>query len=500
MEKLPYDLLELICSLLPRRDLLTLTQVSSHFRRSANFPLLSRFGISESDIDSGVISLSRAFFLIPFIERVRPIQKLICFQLGKGGEHGHNHLIDVLSSAAPIPDIFIHDQYSLSKNPARIARLLSRLPQTGNSTLLLVKHGSITVSRLRNVARLQWIWRPPHLNLLDSDSIITKLILVTAYIPLAAIFFLGALFHTGPLLSWIYRRLFGPALDQCSRIEEDIHPLYPGHWMRIDASVRIQTVAADFTLVTIAGELSRQMTISHMHGLGHDVYAAMLASLQLSEHLAHLTFKENSGLTLADAVAFIVRHQNLETIAFEPQSMRAVDEWPIRREEDGSQPYSSKKIRMVAAPSAYIPHILLMAPNLDCVSVSLVGFAANRTSSNIHDYNSALMAVAALPETHPIIFAVEVDGGYLPWDHGDKRVEAQLDRVKEVILRARRPLKLNGNEELIRWLGLFPALKRVTFQSRNDLVQRLPMDKKQGLAAAIRQECQNNSMDVVFGW
>lgn len=157
MQRFPYELLERVCSLLDTENIWALTQVSSHLRLSAVFPLLSRFGISESDVRSGTISLSHSFFLIPLISRVQPIRKLICFERDEGGRHRYEDLIAVLSATAPIPDILIHDRCALSKHPPRATNLLWCLPQTGHSTLLLVKHGSIGMSRPRTgIAPLRW--------------------------------------------------------------------------------------------------------------------------------------------------------------------------------------------------------------------------------------------------------------------------------------------------------------------------------------------------------
>ncbi|KAJ7735615.1 hypothetical protein DFH07DRAFT_110690 [Mycena maculata] len=494
MQRLPYELLDLICSLLNMRDIWALTQVSTYFRLSAIFPLLSRFGISPSDVHSGVISLSHSFFLIPFISRIQPIRRLVCFGGDDSRRCGHEDLIAVLSEAEPIPDILIHDRYGLSKTPQRAANLLSRLPQTKDSTLLLIKHGSISVSRPRTgVASLQRKSMPPRL--VSMLSVLHHKIIRVAGLYLLT-YLASCILNLRVLLAWAYQR-FGPALDQRSRIEDDIRPLYPGHWMRIDATLRIQTVAADggdFALVTIAGELSRLMGIPRIPGLDEDVYGAMLASLELSEHLVHLTIEKDCNLAQADVVEFIQRHPNLETISFEPGSIRASTNLK------GIPQIHSSKIRTLSAPAAYIPGVIWAAQNVERISILVTCLEDLEKTATLREYHLALASVASLPGAKPIVLSLvfHLTASGLPWIQlpaaEAKGMEASLIRVEEIILGAQRPLRFDG--AAMRWLGLFPSLKRVAFMKR--CLVPMSKDERHLLVAAIREVRKDSSLSIVF--
>ncbi|KAJ7629647.1 hypothetical protein DFH06DRAFT_1303982 [Mycena polygramma] len=497
MQKIPYELLDTICSFLSTPDLVALAQVSSQFRRSVIFPLAARFGISEFDIDSGMISLSDSFFLLPMLASVRPLQRLECFKQDKRGPYVDDikKLIDILCAMAPIPDILIHDRYSISKSPVTVAYILSRLPQTKNSALLIVKHGSISVSRPRTAAQLQRTWWAPSLVIQDSTP--RKLIMCFAHMFLAGVCFLTALLDIGPMVLGWYRRCFGPPLGEYLRIKEDVRPLYPGRWMRIDATIRIQVLPAqcgDFVLVTIAGELSRHLNLMHIPGLELDAYRDMLASLQLADHLVCLIIRKNSCLAHVDVMTFALRHPNLETLVFEPDSIAAIEP-SIDRE--ANTPHLLSALRNLSAPAAYIPDVISVAPSIERISITILG----KTSSNLRDYHLALMSLATLPGTHPLILTLELlEGANLPWVHitpaDGRSVEMQLHRVEQLVLRSHRPLNSLSDPTFVRWVAQFPALQRVTF----NLGCLLPMTgaEKQALAAAIRDGCGNKGTDVVI--
>ncbi|KAJ7503322.1 hypothetical protein B0H11DRAFT_1985061 [Mycena galericulata] len=498
MQRLPYELLDIICSLLDTKDIWALTQVSSYFRANAIFPLLSRYGISESDVRSGILSLSHSFFLISLISWFRPICKLVCFERDEGGGYGQEDLIAVLGAAAPIPDILIHDRYDLSKNPQRAANLLWSLPQTRYNTLLLVKHGSISVSRPR-VAQLHWRSMWPHM-VSRSPKVSGSLHRIMCIAVRCVKSLVSGIFNLGGILAWIRRRTqaVGFRFDQRSRIEHAIRPLYPGHWMRIDTTFRIQTVPAkveDFTLVTIAGELSRQMRIPYIPALDKDVYAAMLASLDLSDHLVHLTIEKHCNLAQAGVMTFLQRHPNLETISFEPGSLDVVDELLI--EKDAPRIQYCSKVHTLSAPAACIPSLVSAAPNVVRISITV---EASKNAEALPEYRLALLSVASLPGTEPLVLSLMFDlaASQLPWHHppaeGEKSAEAQLVRVKELVLAARRPLKFSG--AAIRWLGSFPSMERVVFVNR--CLVPMTTNERSVFAAAIRETCPGSNLSVVF--
>ncbi|KAJ6492485.1 hypothetical protein C8R47DRAFT_1120851 [Mycena vitilis] len=260
------------------------------------------------------------------------------------------------------------------------------------------------------------------------------------------------------MVSGWYSRCFGPPLGDYSRIEEDVRPLYPGRWMRIDAKMRIQVLPAqrgDFVLVTIAGELSRHLNLMHIPGLELEAYKAMLASLQLADHLACLIIQKNSRLAHVDVMAFALRHLNLESLVFEPDFIAAVEEPPIHRELNA--PHSPSALRNLSAPATYIPDVISVAPSVECISITIQG----KTSSNLCDCHLALMSLATLPGTHslPWVHITAAEGG---------SVEMQLHR------RAARPLLPPPVESDIRpcfrWLvGAVPRPSALDLQSQMSL-------------------------------
>ncbi|KAJ7149829.1 hypothetical protein C8R43DRAFT_951799 [Mycena crocata] len=387
----------------------------------------------------------------------------------------------------PIPDILIYDRYALSKHPPRAADLLWNLPQTRHSTLLLVKHGSITMSRPQNVAPLRWK-RTPLPRILS--SLLTRMKrMVPVCIPTTAAFFVFGSMNLRVLFSWAYQRV--SILDQRARIENDIRPLYPGHWMRIDATVRIQMVSESFSLVTIAGELSRQIRIKHISDLHRDVYAAMLSALDLPDHLVHLTIEKHSELAHTDVLGLIQRHPNLETVVFESDSIRIIDDSASSK---GPVEYSGK-IRILSAPMAYIPRFISAAPNVERIYMALTQ-PGKREDNALHEYQLALMSIAALPGVHPLVLTLtfDLDPSQLPWAHFPPGEETRLHRVEEIVLGARRPL--NFNRAAILWLGSFPSLKRVVFMPR--CLVPLSLDEQLALTAAICDGCRDQTMPVIF--
>ncbi|KAJ6524231.1 hypothetical protein DFH09DRAFT_1096151 [Mycena vulgaris] len=240
--------------------------------------------------------------------------------------------------------------------------------------------------------------------------------------------------------------------------------------MGIDATVRIQALAAelgDFTLVTIARELSRQLRLTGIPGLAKDIYASLLTTLELSDHLTHLTIGKHSTLAHSDVMAFIQRHPKLETIAFEPGSIISLPDSSIDTLVEPR--IFSGNTRFLSAPAAYIPHVLSAAPNAERISVIIAEgqHLEVDASSALRDYHLALTSIAALAGTHPLLLTLSLnsDANGLPWAHipakGEGAVETRLFRVQDIVLSATQPLKFNV--PAVRWLGLFPALKRVLF-------------------------------------
>ncbi|KAJ7149834.1 hypothetical protein C8R43DRAFT_500782 [Mycena crocata] len=466
MNALPNELLDHLCSFLETRDLGTITRVSSRFRNLAIFRFLSRFGISQSDVEFGIISLSGSFSVILLVAQLHPIQRLVCLiGLGPKGEQAFKSLGRILSNAAPIPDIMIHNrQYTLQRIGREAIPVLSHLPQTLNNTVLIVKGHSMYLSRPRPAGKS--------------------------------------------------RKL--PLHRQFLRFTEDIGLPVVDDWMRI------QVLSGQLTLVTLTAERSPVLTIQYIPGLSSGEYSSLMRSLDLGFDLTWLTVESQTNLDHRELMSFLQRHAHLEHVTFEPDSIQ-----PLSLAALPIPPHSTSKITLLIAPAEYIPYLLPATPNAESIYIYRSALApkrslfAQRTTFDLTAYHRALDAIAALPGTHTLSLslAFPFTAASLPWvDLPNPTVapdavlpEARLTRVNDVTLCMDGSVRFLPTTilALARWLALFPALQHVTIgifpssrrmpfgRKTNDMI---PVPERVQLAQAIVTACAgiSSTHDLAF--
>ncbi|KAJ7871583.1 hypothetical protein B0H13DRAFT_2060220, partial [Mycena leptocephala] len=342
MNRLPNELLDRICSFLGRDSLWAMLQLSSRFRSIAMLPYLSRFGVSQANIQSGTLALSDSFFILFVVARIIPIKRLICFELVVPGAPliRYQKLASILSRTAPIPDIVIYNRhYMLQRTRRETAYLLSCIPSSATSTLLIVKGSAMYLSRPRSAPPIRWKLLPPPLGSSNLPTAM-KILIVMFGIPLLFAYLVSGVINFGILLIWTYRRLFRPLWPQDERIIEDAGLLVFDDWMRI------QSLPGKLTLVTLTERKWPVLVIKPIPGLADNVYSSLLASLDLGHHLQRLTVETNTNLFHSELMAFLRRHPDLTSIHLEPDSIRASSLITIPM-----SPNAENKVVVLTAPS-----------------------------------------------------------------------------------------------------------------------------------------------------
>ncbi|KAJ7266564.1 hypothetical protein C8J57DRAFT_1717911 [Mycena rebaudengoi] len=464
-------------------------RLSSDVSPSSPFCRASTSG--SSDIQSGTITLSRSFFVILVVAHLSPIRRLVISKMNHRNDYVQ--LASVLSVAAPIPDILIYNYDDSFRRTIEIPYLLARIPQTAYSPLLIVKDDSIIASCYR-------VPRPqrrdlPRLNLSGFHSTRQKTMAAAIWgFPLIVKYFMWLIMSCLTTITWAYRRTFGPPWDQYFRIRGDVGgPLYSGHWMRIQP---LPTVAGDFALVTIACHSSKPLCFRHIPNLAPETYSALLATLELSNHLTQLRVEQQTGLPHSDLLGFLQRHPRVQNLTLEQDSIDPssfVARWNL-----------PQTLRGLEAPVSYIPKLLPTQPNLANIEITFPrsGSETDVAVFDLPGYYEALDAVASLPGTEPICLTLTlpVPEPSLPWLNtadasmlsGKSRPETRLHRVQ--LLRLASQAELAFSADIIRdllppWLALFPALTHVRFRPGCVTVAAAALRRE--LAHAIADACLN---------
>ncbi|KAJ6492548.1 hypothetical protein C8R47DRAFT_1270819 [Mycena vitilis] len=395
MNRLPNELLDRICCFLDRNELSKVVRLSSRLRSVAMLPYLSRFGISQANLQSGTLSLSDSFFIILVVARIKPIQRLVCFEeVVPGSQMRYRRLASILAVTAPIPDIVIYNRhYMLQRTRREAAYLLSRIPSSATTTLLIVKGSNLSLSHPRSSPPIQWRLLPPPLGSSELSTAMKTLIVMFG-IPLLFAYLVSAVINFGVVLIWLYRRITRPPWPQDERIVEDAGVLVFDDWMRI------QTLPGKLTLVTLTDQRWPILVIRRIPGLADGVYSSLLASVDLGVHLERLTVESQTNLVHSELMAFIQRHQHLISISVGTDSIRASS---LTTMPMPSAPES--KVYQLIAPSTYIPYLLPAAPNAQRISIlpalSPMRGLLRPAAFDLPAYRRALDSLAALPAALP---------------------------------------------------------------------------------------------------
>ncbi|KAJ7266569.1 hypothetical protein C8J57DRAFT_375538 [Mycena rebaudengoi] len=498
VHQLPDELLDYILFFIWEENVLwTLCRVSSHFRRLTILPFLSCFNISTSDIQAGTITLSRSFFVILVVAHMNPIRRLVISEMA----YDYELLASVLSVAAPIPDILIYHNSYFFRGTIGVPLLLASIPQTACSPLLIVKDDSIIVSSYR--APRPQIHNLPYLHLSNLPSTRKKIKEVVIWgIPGVVLFFIWLILSCWIMITWTYRRIFGPPWDQVFRIGEDLGRLDDSHWIRIQT---LPAAAGDFALVTIACQLTEPFRLRHIPCLAPEAYSALLAALELPSHPPVLRVEQQSGLSHPDLLGFLQRHPRTRNLTLDQNSLDPssfVARWNI-----------PQTVHYLAAPVSYIPKLLPTLADIADIEITFPR-SGSETDVAVFDlpaYYEALDAVASLPGTESLwlTLVLPVPATSLPWLNttdtsmlsGNSRPETRLHRVRCLDLVWRTNLAFSADivRDLLPWLALFPALMRVWvrlgFVAATEAHQRCELER------AISDACPNKDVIVDMpGW
>ncbi|KAF7335454.1 hypothetical protein MVEN_02198700 [Mycena venus] len=506
MYNLPDELLDHICSFLGREDLWTILQLSSRFRRLATPPYLSRFGISKASIQSGTLELTDSLSPLPIVARIKPIQRLVCFsERGPRSYLRYQTLAYILSETTPIPDIVLYDRCQML-SARNAAWLLSCVPSSANNKLLVVNGSSMRLSRPRSAPPIHWILLPSvssfHRLVGWSSAVVFGIFILPTWFLCGVIL---AVINVGMLFMRAYRRLSGPPWSQEERIILDA-----GTSLEFSGWMRIQTLPGRLTLVTLTKKLSSTFVLGPIRGLPLTAFSSLLASLDLGVHLRLLKLETRTDLIHSELMAFMKRHSHLTSIHVELDALRSssLTKMPM-------VPDPENKVFKLIAPSSYIPYLLPAAPNANTVSLLFTpvpkrASTFRRTTFDLVAYRTALTALTALPGTHPLVLTLtlSITAASLPWlDLPDAEAmdasqypETLLVRVNRLWLSNHGHMRFCASDirALVRWLGLFPTLQRLTFSP--GAIEKISAAECAVLAQAICGACTgiNTPQDIDF--
>ncbi|KAJ7650805.1 hypothetical protein FB45DRAFT_26181 [Roridomyces roridus] len=445
MDTLPNELIHDICSFLDNvTELWRMSCASSHLRRVTSFPILSRLGISDSDVVADSVSLvlthSRSFYLILVVAHICRIQTLRVACPDDLNGSAIRKSASILAVTAPIPDIFIYDRFDYRT----LRQSLSKFPQAATDTLLLVAKNRVSVSRTRRAVALT----PP------SSRAGRGLMRLASAIHRARPSVLGST----------------PASEESEDMDD--FPLFLD-W------IRIQRLPEKCTSVILTTQWGYSFSIKPIPGVSDSMYMAFLSSLDLGVYLIDLAVEAGSNISYADLSAFVARHECIRHLTCAPNSIRRGLATPL-------QPHSSSTITRLAAPASYIPHLLLIVPKAREIYIM-----PHKPRVFAHDaYCLALSAISRLPGSHPLGLALcfDITAGALPWQRaaaGPDAPETLLTRMEELLLRSTGPVR--HTPAAIRafpaWLARMRGLRRVVFAHQTE--ERISGALRVQLAQAI---------------
>ncbi|KAJ7732184.1 hypothetical protein B0H16DRAFT_1582273 [Mycena metata] len=541
---LPEELFARLCTVLERRDLWQMLQLSSRFRRHAILPYLAHFGVTDADIRSGTLTLSReSLFLVLVAQHLYRIQRLVYERSLLNPDyhalviHEHMTFVGILRAAVPIPDIVIHAGLSRST-----AYVLAGIPSASTGDILIVNGDSMCLSHPLRMTPFRWKRRNrvsyPQVSTIVSRSFYPKLrawvrdptfmkysawfVKVVFFVPLLFIYAIAVLYSYLAFLGanlnsarqWVDEALFGPPWSQEKRI---IHDARRRDFSLIfNDCMRIQTLPGNLTLVTLTNKdlpSAVVLRFRRVPGLQSAPYSSVLPFLDYGTRLKELRFEQDVNLTYSDVMGFVQLQPNLTELWFSSESIR-----PSSFSTSTTiPPIPGSKIHFLSAPSSYIPHLLPTLPSIGLIVISLALARTRfpgRTAIDLPAYCTALDAVAALPGTHPLSIhlnlRLDARARSLPWlalsaadlEAATHQPEMRLTRVTSLCLYADgvdahitrfRATDLRA-PAFLRWLALFPGLKRLVFATGS--VEWIPQAERHALAQGFRAACSG----IEFIW
>ncbi|KAF7355996.1 hypothetical protein MVEN_00929000 [Mycena venus] len=366
---LPDELLDVIFSFLNTRDLFWISRVSGRLRRAAVFPFLNRHGISQAQVQSGLLIFREEppepyntdyLLLLVLVSNIRPILKLET-PLILSGIVALKRLAAVLSSLPQIPHILIHVLYS--GIPPGLTSLILEASKTPIPTVVFFQPDTVYISRPRNV-------RPGPCNPWIAFAVVP--IFLVLYLVLGPVY---PIVFTVRLAIWVYNCLFRPRWPQDERITHDLGAIH-GNWIRIQA---LSSPSVDgLTMVTFGGDSdidSTSMTIPP-HARAHRCIP-----------LSHCC-----NVTVSAVLDCLHRHPRLSYLILDEKSISL----PSLFFQSSQHTPTSNNLTSLSVSAAYIPHILHAAKNVQNISITSAETMTKETMD----------AIALLPGTHRISLAL----------------------------------------------------------------------------------------------
>ncbi|KAJ6562694.1 hypothetical protein DFH09DRAFT_1082649 [Mycena vulgaris] len=413
----------------------------------AILPFFSRY-ISAQDIQSGTLCVdNKSYFLMVVASHVYPVRRIQAF-LAPVDITGPRSFASALAASGSFPDIKVilwNLQGPFSGRPG-IAKIISAASRGPPKTLVIIRGGTVHVSRQRNTGPIRWKMVPhPIMRTIRQFTLGNLTSDVVGPIAPANLF--CGIVNAVVIILWLYRRVFGVQWSQEDRITTDLGRIH-GEWMCVQ--VLLPDTAARFTLMTFCSNRSMRLTLTirPLLALTPTQRTAVLAALALDDNfnLEKLVIAEGAECALADVLHFARGQPKITSLFLEPG--------PLLSDSIAhpSPPHAPGTIHELTAPASYIPHILPGQADVKYITISFPASPPSPISSNfdIPACIRALNAVAALPGTHLISLAL-----HFPRAAIDARALPCLGLITD---------GASGVAMLGRWLAVcFPGIFRLEF-------------------------------------
>ncbi|KAJ7629271.1 hypothetical protein DFH06DRAFT_722965 [Mycena polygramma] len=490
----PPELVDIIFSFLDAEHLQVLLGVSRSLQSLALLLLLSRYGVSRADVDSGEVCLpGEACFLIPRIHNIHPIQRLLVLP----GSLPHRCLASALSEIPPIADLIILPS-TLWLNAREVAALIAPLASSTDPVFWVRTFRSgwvqLRVSRPTHYEDVPWtvIVRRRHLKF----SNVVFFAIYAYIVPEIFIAWLLAVCVGNLILLGICLRR--RSWDLRTRIAEDLGTT-------LDGALRIQVLSVPgggrIALVTSGLHARKSLDIPEFHyaPLKPAQRASLLGVLDFKDELEEVELKANCACSLDPLLAFLQRHPSLHKITLQPGALVTASPTPSASPADRLIATVSS-ITELCTIAEYLPHIVPALPRLEVLRIT---FRADVT----HDvYARAVAEInSSLPlHTLELRFEPNFPRQALPWRMElNPNAGAHLHSVESVVL-SDFDFSITDVERLPFWFANFPSLVRVKIGMRwllvagatpaaltRCIIQAIAHARVEATAAAAEKEAQS---------
>ncbi|KAJ6562537.1 hypothetical protein B0H19DRAFT_1144901 [Mycena capillaripes] len=272
-------------------------------------------------------------------------------------------------------------------------------------------------------------------------------------------------------LTWVYYRIVGQDLDNTFRIAADL------------GSVTRHANSLRFTLTTFPP--INRITVNHLPALFPAQSAALIAALDLEDHLEVVAIAPDSALSLHVLVKFIHRHQLLAVLILE---RGAIDSASLA-EEPSLDVYGA--ITTLSCPAGYIPYILPTQRSVTALTIT--------SAANCLELAHALSIIASSPDSRVKMLTLRFTRRrfvrqILPWRaNSDPEANPPLRSVRHIATFSHFKYGKADARGIPLWLARFPAMVSVRLSAAS-----VPLSERAALVKAILERRLSGEWEEVY--